>query len=449
MKKNLVYGLLLLSTLSVSLNSCRTDEMLTSTEQTQKEKIAFFERFEKEKSLSKNAESNNYALPFGNSMLAYFNNYPEKKTELENRYGTVDLSVSSQDIGGDDGDNRKLLFFPMLKDGKVTAVIAGVINAERDYLYFDVHQNTNSDVIYLINKFQHYYDTKTVSRNSNNPIDVGEVIIRVTRPVKLTMYDVWSGGGGIGSGGHDMGGGPGDYGGGGSGSTPNTPNTTNPCEQTKNIVNNSKSKPAIDSLKQQSKLSDEKEKGFKVNSDGTTTQINSGKHEVDLGDAAGYLGGYHNHTPSGIKMFSPPDIVKMLSFAMAQTNGNIGNGFMGMIGSEPCSSCPDGYRYYHYMINFNGTSQELAGFLYNANWDLESLKDDYRDKEKELSENLSYTNQLGGNLNSNGLQKLFFDTLKNMKMEGKVSLQKIEDNGTVQSVTLNSNGSSTTATPCP
>ncbi|WP_284462046.1 hypothetical protein [Chryseobacterium sp.] len=232
MKINLVYGLLLLSILSVSLNSCRTDEILTDTEQTQKEKIAFFERFEKDKSFSKDASSNNYALPFGNSMLAYFSNYPDKKTELENRYGTVDLTVSSQDIGGNEGDNRKLLFFPMLKDGKVTAVIAGVINAERNYLYFDVHQNTNSDVYYLINKFQDYYNTKTVSRNSNNPIDVGEVIIIVTRPVKLTMYDGWGGNGGPGNGGHDMGGGPGDYGG-GSGSNPNNPNTNDPCAKAK------------------------------------------------------------------------------------------------------------------------------------------------------------------------------------------------------------------------
>ncbi|WP_123867294.1 hypothetical protein [Chryseobacterium joostei] len=451
MKKNLVYGLLLLCTLSVSLNSCRTDEMLTGTEQTQKEKIAFFERFEKEKSLSKNASSNNYALPFRNSMLAYFEKYPEKKTELENRYGTVDLKVSSQDIGGDKGDDRKLLFFPMLKDGKVIAVIAGVVNAERDYLYFDVHQNTNSDVIYLINKFQHYYDTKTVSRNSNDPIDVGEVIIIVTRPVKLTMSDVWSGTGGFGNPGHDMGGGNGDFGGnGGSGGNPYTPQNQNPCEQTKNIVNNSKSKPAIDSLKQQSKLSGGKEKGFKVNSDGTTTaQIDGGAHHVDLGDTAGYLGGYHNHTPSGIKMFSPPDIAKMLSFAMAQTNGNIGNGFMGMIGSEPCSSCPDGYKYYHYMINFNGTSQELAGFLYNANWDLNKLKYEFQVLEGTMALDLSNVDYLGGNLNTQGLEKLLFETVKAMGMEGKVNLQRIEDNGTVQKITINNGGSSTTATPCP
>ncbi|MGU3374991.1 hypothetical protein [Chryseobacterium sp. M5A1_1a] len=448
MKKNLIFRLLLLGMFSMSLNSCRTDEIITSTEQLQKEKIAFFERFEQEKKLSKNTESNNYALPFGNSMLAYFDKYPDKKIELENKYGTVDLRVSSQDIGGDEGDNRKLIFFPMLKDGKVTAVIAGVVNAERDYLYFDVYQNTHSDVFYLINKFQDYYDTKTVSRNSNNPIDVGEVIIIVTRPIKLTIYDGWGGNGGLGNGGHDMGGGPGDYGGGGGTGTPNQPAATNPCEQTKKVINNPKSKPAIDSLKKQSKLGGEK--GFKVNLDGTSTApINGGAHEVDLGDTAGYLGGYHNHTPTGIKMFSPPDIVKMLSFGMAQTNGNIGNGFMGMIGSEPCSSCSGGYKYYHYIINFNGTPQELAGFLYNTSWNFKTLKDDYIKKEAKLSMDLAYVDYLGGNLNNKGLEKLLFDTLNNMGMQGKVNLQKIDDSGIIQNITLNTNGKSTTATPCP
>lgn len=34
-------------------------------------------------------------------------------------------------------------------------------------------------------------------------------------------------------------------------------------------------------------------------------------------------------------------------------------------------------------------------------------------------------------------------------MEGKVNLQKIEDNGTVQTIILNSNGNSTTPIPCP
>ncbi|MFP3831479.1 hypothetical protein [Chryseobacterium sp. SIMBA_028] len=79
MKTNLVYGLLLLSTFTVSLNSCRTDEMLTGTEQTQKEKIAFFERFEKEKGLSKNAASNNYALPLETPCLPTLRSFPKRK----------------------------------------------------------------------------------------------------------------------------------------------------------------------------------------------------------------------------------------------------------------------------------------------------------------------------------------------------------------------------------
>jgi len=39
--------------------------------------------------------------------------------------------------------------------------------------------------------------------------------------------------------------------------------------------------------------------------------------------------------------------------------------------------------------------------------------------------------------------------LKNMGIEGKVNLQKIENDGTVKNVTLNSDGNTTTATPCP
>ncbi|MFP3831689.1 hypothetical protein [Chryseobacterium sp. SIMBA_028] len=332
MKTNLVYVLLLLSTLSVSLNSCRTDEMLTGTEQTQKEKIAFFERFEKERSLSKNAASNNYALPFGNSMLAYFEKYPEKKTELENKYGTVDLRVSSQDIGGDEGDDRKLLFFPMLKDGKVTAVIAGVINAERDYLYFDVHQNTHPDVIYLINTFQDYYETKIVSRNSNNPIDVGEVIIRVTRPVRLTMYDGWGGNGGPGNGGHDMGGGPGDYGGGGGGASSGNSGTSDPCgkaeahnDDAKEIVEDSAVSVQKAAITMTIKTdTNEKSFSFGKDKDGkyqtTAVKTGTGGNSVGIVATSGSItiqGGVHTHTAGLYSSFSAGDF-----YAFQQANAS-------------------------------------------------------------------------------------------------------------------------------
>lgn len=214
MKKNLIYGLILLSTASFTLNSCRTDEMLTEAEQVQKEKIAFFERFEKEKSLSKNSSSNNYAIPFRNSMLAYFNNYPEKKIALESKYGTVDLRVSSQDLDLDSG--KKLLMFPMLTNGKVTAVIGGVINGERDFLYFDAYKESHPDHDYLIKTFQEHYTSLSISKVT----DVGEVVIIVKKP-QLAKPDPWDDLGG--NGGHDMGGGNGDFNDGGGGIGTGTP----------------------------------------------------------------------------------------------------------------------------------------------------------------------------------------------------------------------------------
>ncbi|MBL3548136.1 hypothetical protein [Chryseobacterium sp. KMC2] len=221
-----------------------------------------------------------------------------------------------------------------------------------------------------------------------------------------------------------------------------------PCEKTKNIMSKPDVQSKITELKNKSKIGGEI--GVKIKADGTTSEtISGGGHEVELGDTAGYQGGYHNHTPTGIKMLSPPDIVKMLDFSMAQPNGNIRDGFMGMFGSERCSTCPDGYRYYNYIANFSGTAQELAGFLFSTKYDLVKLMKDYRKTEKDLSANLSYVDYFGADLNNKGLEKLFFDTLKNMGMEGKVNLQKIEDNGTVQNITLDSNGNSTTATPCP
>ena len=452
MKKNLVYGLLLLSTLSVSLNSCRTDEMLTGTEQTQKEKIAFFERFEKEKSLSKNASSSNYALPFGNSMLAYFEKYPEKKTELENKYGTVDLKVSSQDIGGDKGDNRKLLFFPMLKDGKVTAVIAGVINAERDYLYFDVHQNTNSDVIYLINKFQHYYDTKTVSRNSNDPIDVGEVIIIVTRPVKLTMYDVWSGTGGFGNPGHDMGGGNGDFGGnGGSGGNPYTPQNQNPCEQTKNKLQDPNIKQVIEDVKDQAEKAandiNEGETGKIEKNDGTIMPADvSADHHVTFNDITNSKGAYHSHTMTGAKIHSPPDIMLLLDLAAVQPSASdYGNAYLGMIGATKCS-CPGGFKYYHYIIRFSGTASDLTKSNYTKE-QMDGWIDTYKERESELSDIQTNVDFLGDELNKTGLEKLFFDTLDSMGLSEKIILQRIDENGKIDTIILNSN-KTLTVIPC-
>ncbi|MGE8431210.1 hypothetical protein [Chryseobacterium joostei] len=435
MKKNLVYGLLLLCTLSVSLNSFRTDEMLTSTEQTQKEKIAFFERFEKEKSLSKNAGSNNYALPFGNSMLAYFEKYPEKKTELENKYGTVDLKVSSQDIDLENG--RKLLMFPMLTDGKVTAVIGGVINAERDFLYFDVYKERHPDRDYLIQTFQQHYNSLSLGRT----IDVGEVVIIVKKP-QLSKPDPWDDLGG--DDGHDMGGGNGSFtdGGGSSGNTPNTPNTTNPCEQTKKMIQDSKVQDIVKDLKDHLNSGTGGEKGWRDNKIGppTTTPPN-GQHSVVFGDPSTMNGGYHNHTGTTVDIFSATDIDTFLDIVRYQNIGNTGNAYFGVVAPNDI----------HYIMHFNGNHADIpaAGDYSEVDitvLNIAMLKSTWNILNRDTSG--VYCNKSTNRLNSKGLEKVFFDTLKKMGLENKVTLQKVDSNNKISTV-IKKNDGTTTDTPCP
>jgi len=59
----------------------------------------------------------------------------------------------------------------------------------------------------------------------------------------------------------------------------------------------------------------------------------------------------------------------------------------------------------------------------------------------------TYSNSLG-DLNEKGLEKLFFNTLQNMGLTGKVVLQRIENSGIVYNVTQDSAGT-IKATPCP
>jgi len=101
------------------------------------------------------------------------------------------------------------------------------------------------------------------------------------------------------------------------------------------LLNNPDVQDKLDSLKNKS-LS-KGEIGFKTKKDGLVTlYISGGKHEVDMGVKAGYQGGYHNHTPAGIPMHSPPDIDNnLLAFARAQPVGEHKNAYFGMIVKRP------------------------------------------------------------------------------------------------------------------
>lgn len=236
----------------------------------------------------------------------------------------------------------------------------------------------------------------------------------------------------------------------------NLPDRKTPCEKTKALLEDPVLTAKVGTLKEKSKIEEGQpgygESAVEINNDGTTSPIiPGGDHEVDLGSSAGKKGAYHNHTPEGVKMFSPADILKMLTYSLTQPIGNLSNGFLGMVGSERCSNtttCPDGYKYHNYIIRFSGNSQELEDYLFKTIWDKDDLSRTYSRSKIELSKDTNFANYKYGPLNVNGLEKLFFETLRSMGMEGKVNLQRIEDKGIIQNIKENNNGD-ITATPCP
>jgi len=214
-----------------------------------------------------------------------------------------------------------------------------------------------------------------------------------------------------------------------------------PCTKTKNLLTNTNMQASITQLKDNA-TSGTGEMGFKATKAGVPSPMIPGlAHSVNFGDKTGYAGGYHNHTKTGIPMLSPPDIDQLLGFARAQGNyGDPTQAFVGMV-------APNGM---HYIIRFEGTYQESTSFNF-MDVDLKKKNDVYIDLESNLKEPLLYGTQYinaDGSINNKGVEKLLLETLKDMGLSGKVKLQRIDNNGTVQNINMDSNNQPV-AVPCP
>ncbi|MDV3927729.1 hypothetical protein CMT52_08920 [Elizabethkingia anophelis] len=192
--------------------SCRTDSATTEQTIASKEKIAAFERFEKENNIIKPIASNNqntssakyvsYSYPFAQIIYNFLQNHPDYAKKVENEAGTIRLDVVSQTFGY----AEKSVIFPVTNnEGKVVGIWAGVINEERDYVnFYSLNQNTQGAST-IITAFQNYYDQKERRLTKNaiasikglNPIAKGqeppkdppvkaieEVVITVPAPVR-------------------------------------------------------------------------------------------------------------------------------------------------------------------------------------------------------------------------------------------------------------------------
>ena len=102
----------------------------------------------------------------------------------------------------------------------------------------------------------------------------------------------------------------------------------------------------------------------------------------------------------------------------------------------------------HYVITFNGSYNDaLVGFTQDQ---LNTFVLDYRKLEHNLTDfglnGATYINS-NGSISNLGVEKLFFETLKKMGLEGKVTLQRVDGN-TVKSIKLDANNTPTPTTSC-
>lgn len=119
-----------------------------------------------------------------------------------------------------------------------------------------------------------------------------------------------------------------------------------------------------------------------------------------------------------------------------------------MIGAEKCYPVVAGcYRMFHYLIRFSGTTADLSKSFTED--EMKELENDCIEKESKLKEKLPYVDFLGDvTLNKKGYEKLFFETLAKMGLSGKVILQRVDDDGKIYNINLDTNGIPE-AIPCP
>jgi hypothetical protein len=450
MIKKIILRLLMPSFFFVTLYSCIHDDVSSASEQSSKEYT--------NKSLWKEDEK-------------YIKNvmkvYQENEDKIKKVSGTPfwDYAVTL------DSFDETFVMVPIVKAGRVVSIMQVPRNGTRIHFYYTTFQSQIDFFQALI--FAKY--KKVLPPNASSETDKSIVCKTVTVTVWLpdneSNPDPGSGSGHWGT--HSVikckqvldncsgvvgpdgqcitGGSGGDPGGypypGGGGETPETPEE-DLCQKTKNTLQKAEVQKKIAKLKDKSKTLGEQ--AFLYNTDGTTSSMITGNlHQVDLKGFSNYNGIYHNHTPAGIKMLAPPDILSLFSMIITNPVEYSNEAFVAMVGSEPCNCPPENFKYFNYIIRLNGNLQD-AGNIFNIDHDVKKLIIDYEQRYMELKLQSEYLNgtSFSADLNEKGLEKLFFDTLKNININPNIIvLQKVEESGEINTINLNNNGT-TTPIPC-
>lgn len=210
---------------------------------------------------------------------------------------------------------------------------------------------------------------------------------------------------------------------------PNLPTRNNPCQKIKATVNKPQIQDSLIAMKSFAQTSIRTERGFQELKSGTLLSGTvTKKLQVEFGIGPNSLGTIHVHPLKGIAMFSAGDIVTFLHLLREQDASTLGNAYGGMVSASGT-----------YFINFTGTASDIPPAMTEIQEEvyIENLVENYITDKNNL---LKLESKIPGQQLSNiGLEKLFFNLLSSMGLDGKISLIK-EENGKTSTIQKDSNG---------
>lgn len=437
MKKKLIIRFLLIMTLPIAFNSCRTDEVTQEEKRTEREKIEAFKRFENnlvtQKALQKNSsEYISYHQPFNEIIQAFMSNNPSYAQRFHDEVGDIYFDLRSVTYG----ETTKGLAYPIMKNGAVNAVLIGVVNPERDWVNFTVLKNNSPEALSMISKFQNFYNSPSIASKGKEQMQeeqIEEVVITVYQGIpgpSYTYYVPWftdyvGSGGSVGLGG-GMSGGGGSY----TGTNNNIPD---PCLKQKSQTSDPTYKTKAEYLK--TKTNDTYEQGFRVGNpvagSGQTgaqyQQLSNypGTNYINFSYFNTTIGMMHSHYDGLYPMFSPEDIILYNQLLLNAKNNNIplSDVFLTVVTSQG-----------NYQLRYVGISVDaLPSYTQD---DIKALNKTYQD------------DYLGNSGNQQKYEEGFLKFMKDKMNVSGVKLYQNKDNGNAE-LTLNSNNKLNTPTPCP
>ncbi|MDY3344760.1 hypothetical protein PG326_07085 [Riemerella anatipestifer] len=383
----------------------------------------------------------------------------------------VDFGIHSQTITEKNGD--KWVVFPRIQDGMVKDLVCGVLSDEETQVHYYVLKRDTEFYKNSIGLFQNAYiekyaPAKKALNSSQKFLELGictkkgnffdncniPIVILPPPPPKGGGNGSSSGGGGGGlfsDGWFSSGGGSGRESEGeggrcskydmcipdftsGDGAGPPPPNhPTDPCEKAKTqITNNTEAQKAVGNLREHLKSGVGGEKGWLFPSEGGAAKptTENHNHSVNLGPPSEIEGAYHNHTGSGVNIFSASDVASLIEIARYRGTGNREDAFMGMVAPGDI----------HYLIRFTGKENELPSY---GSYSPEMLKELNEFQWDFYVKTFSKSNLT----KEQRLEQTLFKTLEKMGLKNRVTLQRIDKNNNVSTISQNQNGT-INVTPC-